>query len=941
MFSRFFINRPIFASVLSIVITLAGGVFVWTLPIAQYPQITPPSIMVMCNYPGASAQIVAESVGAPIEQQVNGVEDMLYMSSQSGNDGSYTLTVTFKPGVDLNFAQVLVQNRVNLALPLLPDVVRQTGVTTRRRSPDILLVVSIYSPDSSRDQLYLSNFATIRIGDELRRVEGVGDVFIFGQQDYSMRIWLDPEKMAVRDLTASDVVKALREQNVQVASGQLGQEPTDAAQIQLPVSTLGRLMEPRQFAEIIVKAADDGRKVRIKDIGHVELGARSKDIINKLNGMPSTGIGVFQLPYANALDTANLVRDKMEDLKRDFPAGVDYIIAYDTTPFISESIQEVFKSLRDSIFLVALVVLLFLQSWRSTLIPLVAVPVAIVGTFAVMAAIGFSLNNLTLFGLVLAIGIVVDDAIVVVEAVEHHIEEGMTPRDATFKAMDEVSGPVIAVGLVLSAVFIPCAFISGITGQFFRQFALTIAASTLISTINSLTLSPALAAILLKPKQDRGSRIADRAGNLTGRSSILDPQSSIPVRRVLPWPVLVVLGGWLGWEIVPAFVTAWLPALADLLQLVGPWCLPLTSAALGGLAGGLLSRPLNFLLAGFFGLFNFGFRLSTSVYIRSMTLLLRGAVVALLVYAGLLGLTYWGFHQLPIGYIPTQDKGYLLASIQLPDAASLERTRAVADRVEEIAHQHPGVAHTLSVAGLSFILGANGSNFGSMFVPLKSFQERHELEKDPVNNPNNLKMHSDDIAQWLRNEIQKSLPDADVAIFGPPAVSGLGMAGGFKFIVEDRADMGLSKLQEETDKLIASARKEPLLPPPATVEGETEANKAKPQPPALKNLFTVFRANAPQLYVDVNRVQAAKLNVDLQEIFTTLQVYLGSLYVNDFNRFGRTWQVVVQAQDRFRDKVEDVKQLKVRNAQNGMVPLGTLANVAEINGPLVVTRYNM
>src|SRR5947209_13924480 len=577
MFSRFFIDRPIFASVLSIVITLAGGIAVWTLPIAQYPQITPPSIIVSCNYPGADARVLAESVAAPIEQQVNGVEDMLYMSSQCTNDGSYSLTVTFKAGVNLNFAQVLVQNRVNLAIPALPDVVKQTGVTTRKRSPDILLIVSVYSPDGSRDNLYLSNYATIHLKDELARVDGVGDVILFGQQDYAMRGWVNPDQLASRGVTAADVVDAIREQNQQVAAGQIGQPPVSGGQpLQITLTTLGRLAEPEQFADIVIRASADGRPVRLRDVGWVELGARSSDIIARLDGHPTTSVAIVHLPDANALDCADRIRAKMDDLRQSFPSGVDYAIAYDTTPFVRESIREVFKTLLVAVGLVALVVLIFLQNWRSTIIPLVAVPVAIIGTFAVMAAIGFSLNNLTLFGLVLAIGIVVDDAIVVVEAIEHHIEQGLTPHQAAHKAMDQVSGPVIAVALVLSAVFVPCAFISGITGQFFRQFALTIACSTIISAFNSLTLSPALAALLLPA---RGAK------------------KDVPGR---------MLDLFLGW---------------------------------------------------FFRLFNWGFRRATGGYTRVVGRALRGSAVVLALYAGLLALTWIGFHGIPgLESIPEKDR---------------------------------------------------------------------------------------------------------------------------------------------------------------------------------------------------------------------------------------------------------------------------------------------
>ncbi len=661
MFSRFFIDRPIFATVLSIVITLAGGVALFNLPLAQYPQITPPSITVSCTYPGASAQVVAESVAAPIEQQVNGVEDMIYMSSASANDGSYSLSVTFKPGVDLNFAQVLVQNRVNLALPLLPDVVKQTGVTTRKRNPDILLIVSIYSPNDRYDQVYVSNYATIHLLDEVARVDGVGDVHIFGQQDYSMRVWVDPDRLASRNLTAGDVIAALREQNMQVAAGEVGQPPSTAGvPFEFTVNTVGRLSDPAQFADVVLKTGADGRKVCIRDIGRVELGARNKDVSSKIDGHGCASIAVWQLPYANALQTADNVRARMDELKENFPQGIDYQIAYDTTPFIRESINGVFHTLIEAIVLVAVVVLVFLQNWRSTIIPLTAVPVAIIGTFAAMAAIGFSLNNLTLFGLVLAIGIVVDDAIVVVEAVEHHIEEGMQPKQAALQAMREVSGPVIAVALVLSAVFVPCAFISGITGQFFRQFALTIAVSTVISAFNSLTLSPALAALLLQ-----------------GRSARKD----------------------------------------------------------------VVGRTLDLSLGWFFRLFNWTFRRCTGLYTRVVGLALRGSALVLLVYGGLLLLTWWTSTRLPTGYIPVMDQSKLYAAIQLPDSASLERTQAVVDRVTEICHNTRGVIHTLSVGGQSFSLGANGSNFGNLFITLDAFDKRH----DPA-------LYSDRIAAELRRE---------------------------------------------------------------------------------------------------------------------------------------------------------------------------------------------
>jgi multidrug efflux pump len=892
VFTRFFIDRPIFASVLSIIITLAGGIAVWTLPIAQYPQITPPTIQVDCNYPGASAEVVAETVAAPIEQQVNGVEDMLYMSSACTNDGSYTLTVTFKLGVQLNFAQVLVQNRVNLALPNLPDVVKATGVITRKRSADILLVASIISPHGRYDQLYLSNFALTRIRDELSRVRGVGDVIMFGQRDYSMRIWLDPERMSVRNVSASDVVLALREQNQQVAAGQVGQPPTGSTSTQFVVNTVGRLRDIEEFEDIIVKRGARGQVIRIRDIGHVTLGARNEDISNRFGSTkfktedgeeksrPGCGIAIFQLSDANALETADRVRAKLEELKKDFPEDVDYQIGYDTTPFIRESIYEVFKSLQDAILLVAIVVLVFLQNWRSAVIPLVAVPVAIIGTFAVMAAVGFSLNNLTLFGLVLAIGIVVDDAIVVVEAVEHHIEHGMSPRDATIRAMDEVSGPVIAVGLVLSAVFVPCAFIGGIIGQFFRQFALTIAISTLISAFNSLTLSPALAALLLKRKEKSD--------------------------RPLPWLAFLAVGAWLGYASLGHRLRGWAQGFDQ--EGLPDWAFSVVGAALAAGVGVLLSGLLNRLLAGFFRLFNRAFMLGTSIYTRVVGMTLRVSLLVLVVYGGLLYLTYWSFGQLPRGFIPTQDKGYLLASIQLPDAASVGRTKDAIRKIEKVILNTKGVAFTTSVAGNSFLLSAYGSNFGSMFFILDPFDER----RDPS-------LTADAILTKLRKDLATEVPEATMAIFGPPPVNGLGKAGGFRFMVEDRGEGSLRDLQKATEDLVERMNQES----------------------DLTASFTVFRANSPMLYFAANRPACLQKGVDLAEVNTTLQVFLGSQYVNDFNRFGRTWQVVVQADEKFRRKAEDVGKLKVRNNRGDMVPLGTVATVKEQNGPLVLTRYNM
>ena len=827
MFSRFFIDRPIFAAVLSIVLVIAGLVAARMLPVAQYPEIAPPTVQVSCVYPGASAKVVADTVAAPIEQQVNGVEKMLYMSSQCTNDGAYDLTVTFKLGTDLDMAQVLVQNRVAMATPTLPDAVKQTGVTTKKKSPNIMLVVNLFSPNERYDQLYLSNYATINVKDDLARLDGVGDVAFLGQQDYSMRVWLNADQLKARKLSSGDVVDALREQNVQVAAGQIGQPPVPRGQaFQYSMTTLGRLTDPAEFGAIIVKTGSAGQVTRLRDIATIALGAKSEDQTCTLDGRPTVGLAVFQLPGSNAVATAALVRAKMEELKGRFPAGLDYAIVYDTTPFITESIHEVFKALRDAIILVALVVLLFLQNWRSTLIPLIAVPVSLVGTFAVMALLGFSLNNISLCGLVLAIGVVVDDAIVVVENVERWIEHGLSPREAAYKSMDEVTVAVIAIAFGLSAVFIPTAFISGISGQFYRQFALTIATSTLISAFNSLTLSPALAAILLKPKG----------------------------------------------------------APKD----------PLTR---------LLDAGFGWLFRGFNGLFE----RTTSVYERLVRLCVRGAVVALLIYGGLLGLTYFGFVKVPTGFVPDQDKGYLLVSAQLPDAASLERTQQVMSQVDAIVKQTKGVAHRLVICGQSFLLNANGSNLGSMFVILDEFHNRHDKE-----------LYADAIADKLRGRLFREIQEAQVGIFGAPPIDGLGNAGGFKLMLEDRGSAGLPAMQGQVDNLVEKAN----------------------QQPGLVGVFSMFRADTPQLYVDVDRTKCKTMGVALSDVFNTLQVCLGGYYVNDFNQFDRTWQVNLQADSRFRLEPQDIDKLNVRNARGAMVPLSTLASVRDSSGPVLLNRYN-
>ncbi|WZP00722.1 multidrug efflux RND transporter permease subunit [Isosphaeraceae bacterium EP7] len=891
MFSRFFIDRPIFASVLSIIITLGGAIAVFTLPVAQYPDITPPTVEVSAFYPGANARVMADTVAAPLEQQVNGVENMLYMSSQCTNDGAYTLTVTFRLGVDLNMAQVMVQNRVSLAEPILPELVRRRGVTVKKKSPSILMIVNLFSPDESRDSLYLSNYATIQLRDELARLPGVGDITYMGQRDYSMRVWLDPGKMGFRGLTANDVARAIEQQNIQVAAGQIGQPPVPNGQVfQYTMSTLGRLADPEQFADIIVKADTRGRIVRLKDVARIELGAQGYDQTCTMDRKPSVALSIYQRPGSNALDTAGLVRSKMDELKSRFPQGIDYAIVYDTTPFITESVYEVGKTLRDAVILVAIVVLLFLQNWRSAIIPLVAVPVAIIGTFAVMAAAGFSLNNLTLFGLVLAIGIVVDDAIVVVEAVELHIARGLSPRDATIQAMQEVSGPVVAIGLVLTAVFVPCAFISGIVGQFFRQFALTIAASTVISTFNSLTLSPALAAMLLKPHHDHGH---EGVGN----------------RQALPRVAYAIAGGWAAWSWLTPLVLSRTGGFD--LRLAWGVIVPLYTTCvvtLSLIAGWFIGVPLDRLLLGCFGLFNRGFDLATNIYTRIVGMMLRVSLIVLLVYGGLLYLTYWGFTQTPAGFIPSQDKGYLLVNVQMPDSTSVEQTQKVIRRVEEIALARKGVAHTVAIAGQSLLLGANAPNFGSLYVMLDDYHHR--------TGPG---LHGEALAAGLQEELQREISDGLVVVFGAPPVEGLGTAGGFKVVIEDRGDNGLEALQAVAEKVVA---------------GGAETGK-------LSGLFTSFRANTPWLFLDINRDKVNQMGVTMDEVFSTLQVYLGSLYVNDFNRFGRTWQVNVQGDSDYRKQLEDLQQLKIRNTRGGMAPLGAMAGIRDVTGPVMVVRYNM
>jgi multidrug efflux pump len=928
MFARFFIDRPVFAWVLSLVILLVGAVSAFFLPVDLYPEITPPTVSVTALYPGANAEVVADTVGAPIEEQVNGVENMLYMSSQSTNDGAYALTVTFAIGTDPNTAQVLVQNRVALAMPQLPAQVQLQGVTTKKRSPNILLAVNLVSPNGRYDSLFLSNYATIYVQDEIARLKGVGDILIFGQRNYAMRVWLDPNRLAARGLTALDVVNAIQAQNVQVAAGQVGQQPVPPGQqLQLPLSALGRLETAKQFGNIILKtqpmagppalaptgpatipsttsaaaqaaaapAITSTAVVRVRDVADIELGAQSYDQTSRLDGRDAAGVAVFPLPGANALQVSDEVKAKMEELKRRFPPGLDYRIVYDTTPFIQQSIDEVFRTLLAAVLLVALVVLFFLQDWRAMILPMIDVPVSLVGTFAVMAALGFTLNNLTLFGLVLAIGIVVDDAIVVLENIERLIATGLDARTATLKAMEEITGPIVAITLVLASVFLPSIFFPGLTGQFYRQFAVTISVAMIISAVNALTLTPSRAVSIFKT-EERG----------TGSHEYR--------KEALPWWIFGVAGGlltaWLGYTFLPGRLG--LPAgLAGLPRweywaVLAAFFVP--GAVLGGAIGWFIIGPVNAVLGWLFGGFNRLFDGVTAAYGWVVGWLLRGSAVVVLVYLGLLGLTVLGVMRIPKGFIPEQDQGYLLVSVQLPDSASVQRTQAIMERIDHIARDIPGVAHTVGISGESFLLGTSGSNLGSMFVVLAPFGARRSpAEYDAA------------IAAKLQAECTRQIEAAVVGVFRAPPIRGLGNAGGFQMQVEQRGRVNLPALQAETEALVAKANADP----------------------DFAGVFTQFRAATPQLYVDVDRTKAESLQVPLQDVFSTLQVYMGGLYVNQFNLFGRTWEVQVQAAPRFRTSADPLRQFKVRNTLGEMVPLGTLVRVERTTGPLVVMRYNM
>ncbi|WP_333797928.1 efflux RND transporter permease subunit [Rheinheimera sp.] len=826
MLSQFFIKRPIFAAVLSLLFFISGAIAVWQLPITEYPEVVPPTVVVTANYPGANPKVIADTVASPLEQEINGVENMLYMSSQATSDGRMTLTITFAIGTDVDRAQTQVQSRVDRAKPRLPQEVQRLGIVTEKSSPDLTMVVHLTSPDNRYDMLYLSNYAAQNVKDELARIEGVGAVRLFGAGEYSLRVWLDPHKVSALNLTPQHIVAAIREQNQQAAAGSLGAQPSGQSDFQLLINVKGRLTSVEEFGDIIIKVGPQGEISRLKDVARLELGASSYALKSLLDNKDAVAIPVFQASGSNAIQISDDVRAKMAELSKSFPQGLSYDIVYDPTVFVRGSIEAVVKTLLEAVLLVVLVVVLFLQTWRASIIPLVAVPVSLVGTFAFMHLMGFSLNALSLFGLVLAIGIVVDDAIVVVENVERNIADGLSPLEATQKAMKEVTGPIVATTLVLAAVFIPTAFMTGLTGQFYKQFALTITISTFISAINSLTLSPALSALLLKahdaPK-DKLTRLIDRT-----------------------------LGSW-------------------------------------------LFQPFNRL----FNRASLGYGLLVRKVIRF------GALVGI-IYVGMLVLTAGLFHSTPTGYVPGQDKQYLVAFAQLPDAASLERTEAVIKEMSRIALEHPGVANSVAFPGLSINGFTNSPNSGIVFTPLKDFDERQSPE-----------LSAQAIAADLNAKFA-GIQDAFIAIFPPPPVQGLGTIGGFRLQIQDRANLGYVELAKVTQQVMMKAW----------------------QTPELAGVFSSYQVNVPQLDLDVDRSKAIAQGVSLDTLFQTLQGYLGTTYANDFNQFGRTYQVNVQADESFRQDPAQIAALKVVNNQGDMIPLGSFVQVAHSAGPDRVMHYN-
>ncbi|MEM7545521.1 MAG: multidrug efflux RND transporter permease subunit [Pseudomonadota bacterium] len=824
---RFFVDRPIFAAVVSIILTILGAVAYTQLPVEQYPEIAPPSIVVRANYPGADAATVAATVATPLEQEINGVENMLYLSSYSTSDGSMSLTITFELGTDLDAAQVLVQNRVAIAEPRLPQEVRSLGVTTTKSSPDLMMVVHMLSPDETFGQLYVSNYARSRVRDRLVRLDGVGDLLIFGEREFSARVWLDPDRLASLGLTAADVVDALREQNVQVSGGSLGAPPngSDSA-FQVTVTTQGRLQTPREFGRVIVRASEEGRVVRVRDVARVEIGARSYVNNSYLNNKPAVALGIFQRPGSNALASADEIIAVMDELAVDFPPGLEYRVVYNPTEFIASSVNAVYTTIFEAVILVVIVIILFLQSWRTALIPLLAIPVSLIGTFAVMLALGYTLNLLTLFGLILAIGIVVDDAIVVVENVERNMEDGMSPRDASARTMDEVQSAIIGTSLVLIAVFIPSAFVPGITGQFYTQFAVTISVATIISTVNSLSLSPAMAAILLKPKSDTP------AGN------------------------------------------------------------PLTRAT-----------------AAFSRGFNRAFDALASGYARVVAVLVGSWAmigVSFLVFCGLLGTTLWINGKVPTGFIPDSDQGYAIVVVQLPDGASLERTDAVIQQATEVALSTPGVTNAVAFAGFSGATFTNASNQGVIFTTFEDFEDRAVSG-----------LTAGDIVGQLFGRMQ-ALREAFIIAIAPPSVRGVGNGGGFKLQLKENESADMNRVLGSAYAIMGASQ----------------------QSDAVQGVFTTFSVGSPQVFLEIDRVRAQMLNVPIGSIFETLAINLGSAYVNDFNAFGRLFQVRAQADESFRLEESDIAALKVRSATGALVPLGTLVAIRDTAGPTLVQRYN-
>jgi multidrug efflux pump len=824
--SDFFIDRPIFAGVISVLVFMAGLIAMFSLPISEYPEVSPPSVVVSASFPGANPATLSETVSTPLEEQINGVENMLYMNSLASGDGRVSLTITFKIGTDIDLAQQLVQNRVSQALPRLPDITRQIGVTVVKSSPDLTMVVHLRSPEGRYDSLYLRNYMTLNVKDQLAKIAGVGQINIFGGGDYAMRIWLNPEAVAALGMTATDVVNAIRSQNVQVAAGVIGGPPYDEGiQMQFPVNTQGRLQSIEEFQNIIIKRDDKGVVTRLSEVAKIELDSGSYGLRSLLDNEEAIGAGVFASPGSNALQISTDVRATMEELKKSFPEDVDYSIVYDPTVFVRGSIDAVVHTLLEAVLLVVLVVIVFLQTWRASIIPLLAVPVSIVGTFAFMLLMGFSINVLSLFGLILAIGIVVDDAIVVVENVERNIENGMKPREATIQAMKEVTGPILATALVLTGVFVPIAFISGLTGMFYKQFALTIAIATVISTFNSLTLSPALSAILLK----------DHHAPKDGLTKLMD--------RLFGW---------------------------------------------------------------FFRGFNKVFKRSSHEYSRGVTGFIRHKILMVIIYAGLLVCTGLSFNLIPAAFVPAQDKQYLIAFAQLPPGSTLERTEEVIRKMSDIALKQPGVANAVAFPGLSVNGFVSSSSAGIVFVPLKDFKDRHGPAEAGFAIAHELQMK------------YAGIPEAFIAIFPPPPVRGIGTLGGFKLMIEDRGDQGDEALSNVVNAVIGKSY----------------------QTKELTGVFSGYNVNVPQVFANLDRTKAQQLGVPVDEVFRTMQAYLGSLYVNDFNQFGRTYQVIVQADKDYRSVPSDILRLQTRNAAGEMVPLGSVVDIKETFGPEVATRYN-